>query len=279
MHDSTEGGLRTPYERQPAEAWQPRYTFTPRSVGYLACGELAVEPVLGPVRVSAVRPNEEETVDAEFVHVRWRDEHGPGIATGRYPAERSFLVRMPAPEDRLLIRQGIDQARWRKQEITGDTARLIAAHLHTGPKSALHGFMVDGRVEERLYDELETVAGQRHYAREWLDALARYCLARDDPGPIMAWARRKVSEGEARADEWLTAAGVDAEALVEHVNGNGSEHPEVYPGLLTEEHVPSRMAAQLIEAAFMLGVEAVRFPARSAGARWLTRQRVRRQPA
>jgi hypothetical protein len=192
-----EGGLRTPHEQgsqrahgrgaaaaAPGAEYRPSYIFTPRLVGRLAIGELAVEPVLGPVRVAGVRQPAEEEPENPHVFVSWRDEHGPGTAVGRYPADRSFDVRMPAHEDRLLVRRGIDQATWHGREITDDTARLIASHLHSGERSALHRFMIDGSVNERLYDELEAVAQHRPYGREWVDALARYCLAREDDGPI-----------------------------------------------------------------------------------------------
>ena len=64
-----EGGSRTPHEQGSqgapgqetaaaaagAELFRPSYVYTPRLVGRLAVGELAVEPVLGPVRVAGVR--------------------------------------------------------------------------------------------------------------------------------------------------------------------------------------------------------------------------------
>jgi hypothetical protein len=144
--------VRTPHE-QAAEDFQPRYVLTPRLVGHLACGELAIEPVLGPVRVAEVRPGEHlngsgGSGEESYVHVRWRDEHGPSTATGRYPVDRSFDVRMPDRHDRLLVRRGIDQAKWHRREITDDTARLIAAHLNGRVGSALHAFTVDGHVDE-----------------------------------------------------------------------------------------------------------------------------------
>jgi len=161
-----EGGSRTPHEQGSQEAFgrevaaaapgaelfQPNYIFTPRLVGRLAVGELAVEPVLGPARVAGVRQPVEEDPENSHVFVSWRDEHGSGSAAVRYPADRSFDVRMPAHEDRLLVRRGIDQAQWHGREIADDTARLIAGHLHPGERSALHRFMIDGSVEERLYD-------------------------------------------------------------------------------------------------------------------------------
>jgi hypothetical protein len=183
---------------------------------------------------------------------------------------------MPAPDDRLLVRRGIDQAKWHGREITDDTARLVAGHLHSGERSALHRFMIDGSVEERLYDELEAVAQHRQYGREWVDALARYCLAREDTGPIKAWTRQATRRAEARAEEWLSAAGISVEALHDQANGNGNgngngKHTEAdrqkpYRDLLSRKTMQTETAVQLIEAAFTLGMEVGRSPARAPGA-------------
>jgi hypothetical protein len=186
---------------------------------------------------------------------------------------------MPAHEDRLLVRRGIDQARWHGQEITDDTARLIAGHLHPGERSALHRFMIDGSVDERLYDELEVIAQHRQYGREWVDALARYCLARENTGPITAWTRRATRRAEARAEEWLSAAGISVEALHDHANGNG-KHTEAdrkaeYRNLLSRKTMQTETAVQLIEAAFTLGMEVGRSPARAPGAHRLRERTTR----
>jgi hypothetical protein len=188
---------------------------------------------------------------------------------------------MPAHDDRLLVRRGIDQAKWHGREITDDTARLIAGHLHPGERSALHRFMIDGSVEERLYDELEVVAQHRQYAREWVDALARYCLAREDVGPIKAWTRQATSRAEARAEEWLSAAGISVEALHDHakVNGNGksteADRRQQYRDLLSRKTMQTETAVQLIEAAFTLGMEVGRSPARAPGTRRLRERTTR----
>lgn len=301
MEHVKEGGLHTPNSLPVAEAitggFAPQYVMAPRLVGHLACGELAVEPVLGVVRVAGVRrhgqsedgnedgstKNRSEDVSGEaaeqrFVHVTWRDEHGPGTATARYPADRSFDVRMPAPEDRLLVRRGIDQAKWHGRVITDDTARLIAAHLNPGERSALHRFMIDGSVDEQVRHELALVARHRRYAREWAGALLGYCLAREDTRPIEAWVvrTRAYAEAEARAEVWLSEAGVSVDALHDHVNGNGSrsgngkgagdgrgggdeeDQPTPYGDLLSRKHMTTEIAAQLIDAAFLLGVAAAR---------------------
>jgi hypothetical protein len=235
--------------------------------------------VLGPARVAGVRQPEEEDPENSHVFVSWRDEHGPGMAAGRYPSSRSFDVRMPAHDDRLLVRRGIDQGKWHGREITDDTARLIAGHLHPGERSALHRFMIDGSVDERLYDELEAVAQHRHYAREWVNALARYCLVREDTGPITEWTRQATARAEARAEEWLSAAGISVDALHDHASGNG-KHTEAdrrkqYRDLLSRKTMQTETAVQLIEAAFTLGMEVGRSPARAPGARQLRERTTR----
>jgi hypothetical protein len=242
------GGWCLPHE-QGTPGFRPRYIFAPRLVGHLGCGELAVEPVLGRVRVTEIL-----AVGEAWVYVGWRDEHGPGTAAGTYSIDRSFDVRMPAYPDRLLILQGIDRARWLRRNIPGGIARLIAAHLHVGKHSALHTFTVDGRVDDRLYDELDMIGRQRQYARQWVDELARYCLVRDDPGPVPGWNSRAVSEGEARAEAWLRAAGVNVGEVQRQ--GKGNSHDTSYPDLLAREHMSTDVAMQLIEAAFAMGVEA-----------------------
>jgi hypothetical protein len=192
------------------------------------------------------------------VLVSWRDEKGPCTAAGRYPADASFLVRMPALVDRLLVRRGIDQAAWNRRTVSHDIARLIASHLHTGRRSALHRFVLDGSVAEEIYDELQAAATHRQYAREWVDALARYCLARDDTGPVASWNQRAMTAAEARAEEWLSSAGVDVGTLGQHGSGSRIDWRSRYPGLLVRKQMPTEMAAKLIDAAFLLGVAAAR---------------------
>jgi hypothetical protein len=183
---------------------------------------------------------------------------------------------MPDLADRLLVRRGIDQAAWLKQEITDATARLIAAHLHTGQPSALHRFMVDGSIGESLYDELEAVARHRLYAREWVGVLTRYCLARQDTGPITSWTRHAMNEAEARAGALLTAAGVNVDELHDHPkadrNGNGAARPKRYRDLLSRKNMKTATAAQLIDAAFTLGLVAGGSGASSRGGRYLIRK-------
>src|SRR5215216_1361410 len=98
-----------------------RYEYVSRQAGQLAYGELALEPALGLARVAAVH-----RADPPYVKVTWHDDAGPCRATARYPVDLLFPVRIPAPEDRLRIRHAIDQAAWRRREISGAAARLIA---------------------------------------------------------------------------------------------------------------------------------------------------------
>jgi hypothetical protein len=235
-----------------------RYVFTLRLAARVACGELAVEPVLGRVRVASVRRDADDGIGDEFVYIGWRDESGPGAATGRYPDGRTFLVRMPAPTDRVLIQRGIDQAVWRRRVVSHDIARLIAAHLHFGCRSGLYRFAVDGGVEERVYKELEMIAAHRMYARVWADALARYCLARDDTGPMPQWAWLAMADAEMRAEQRLRSGGVDVTALTATSSQCRVERSGRYRTLLARKRIPTETAARLIDAAFLLGVATAR---------------------
>jgi len=222
----------------------PCYEVVRRHAGYLACGELAVEPVLGAVRVAGVT-RVADRPSGPFVRLTWRDDHGPCTAIGQYPASRLFPVRIPASADRQSIRQNIARAAALHGDIDADTARLIAAHLHSGPHSALYDFAVDGGVHDRLFDELDTVNRHRPYARSWVQALARYCLARKDLGPLPAW--RAI-----RGAAWLQAArpvaAHDAEPETNQTAVTASA-----PGLGDAEFVRSDLAVQLIDAAFAIG--------------------------
>jgi hypothetical protein len=100
-----EGGSRTPYEHEQggqggpgreaaepgAELFRPRYLFTPRPAGWLAVGELAVEPVLGPVRVAGVRQPEEEYPE----HSR---QALPGPAVAGWRSTQPNFPSLPEPE-------------------------------------------------------------------------------------------------------------------------------------------------------------------------------------
>jgi hypothetical protein len=238
---------------------QPQFIFAPRLAGRLGRGELAVEPALGLVRVAGVRRADDGDAGCEAsVRVHWRDDAGPGTAAAWYPGERSFLVRMPAYADRLLVRRGIDQAVWHRRAVSDDIARLIASHLDAGPRSGLHRFTIDGSVPEVVYEELEMAARHRPYVRAWVDALGRYFLARQDTRPVPRWTRALTAEAEARAEEWLKAAGVNVGALERHAEDDQSGRAGRYPGLLSRKRIPTETATRLIDAAFLLGMAAAR---------------------
>jgi hypothetical protein len=175
-------------ERDSGGQVHPRYELVHRAAGSLAIGELAIEPQLGPVRVEAVLPcRPGGRGRSKLVRIAWADDFGPSRAVAHYPPERTFPVRAPARADVLTIRQGLDQAAWRRQNIAGPLARLIAAHLHFGPRSALYGFAVNGAVATQLYDELNQVATSRPPLRPWACALAHYCISRNDTAPVDGW--------------------------------------------------------------------------------------------
>jgi hypothetical protein len=221
---------------------QPRYVFVPRPAGRLALGEFVIEPALGPVRVAAVM----RARDA-FTHVTWTDDHGPSRATGRYPADRSFPVRAPEHADRLLIRQGVDQAAWARRDITGAIARLIAAHLHLGPRSALYDFTVNGEVTDHLYDELNQISTSWEPYRPWASALGRYCLSREDTGPVPGWGPHP-EDAKPRA----------VSTIEKHSQQQRPRTKAKIRPLTAKKRMPTETAMQLIEAAYALGVAAGR---------------------
>jgi hypothetical protein len=82
-----------------------------------------------------------------------------------------------------------------------------------------------------------------------------------------------MAHAEVRAEEWLTAVGVSVDALHDHANGNGNGTDQArYRDLLSKKQIKTEMAAQLIDAAFTLGLEAGRTRAKTPGARRLIRQ-------
>jgi hypothetical protein len=82
-----------------------------------------------------------------------------------------------------------------------------------------------------------------------------------------------MNEAEARARAWLTAAGVNVDELHDHPrvdgNGNGAARPKRYRDLLSRKNMKTATAAQLIDAAFTLGLVAGGSGASSRGARYL----------
>jgi hypothetical protein len=69
-----------------------------------------------------------------------------------------------------------------------------------------------------------------------------------------------MNEAEARAGALLTAAGVNVDELHDHPkadrNGNGAARPKRYRDLLSRKNMKTATAAQLIDAAFTLGLVA-----------------------
>jgi hypothetical protein len=218
---------------------RPSYEIVPKRAGRLACGELAVEYVLGPVRVADVARHGGRDSGEAVVQVAWADDYGPSTASAQYPVDRVFPVRMPGPADRFSIRQTLDRAERLHRDIPEDTARLVAAHLHTGPWSALYDFAVDGGIRDRLFEELDDIRRHRPYARTWVQALARYCLSRDDLGPLKGW---RATRGAAWAERKARAA-----RIYESTAGSTDDGP------LCQEFMRSDLAGELIDAAFMIG--------------------------
>lgn len=193
---------------------QPRYLYIPRLAGRLACTDLAIEPALGLVRVAGVLPLRTENGDrSAYVRITWADDIGSSRASGRYPAEQAFAVRVPDYADRLLIRQGVEQAKWQDRPVTSAIVRLIAAHLHLGPHSAVYGFAVSGAVTDQLYEELDQVSTSQPAYRSWAATLARYCLSREDIGPLAGWGpsapntKAGSARGSASKRRWGSTAG------------------------------------------------------------------------
>jgi hypothetical protein len=166
----------------------PRYDIVHRPIRRLTSGDLVIEPILGELRVVKTA---EAGYDGgrPFVQVYWAADGQLSSAAGLYPADATLPVRLPAAKDRALIRRGIDRAAYRAEPIAAPTARLIAAHLHHGPGSALYAFAASGVITDRLYRELDEALLCRQAAlRSWVNALACYCLSRGDPGPMAGWA-------------------------------------------------------------------------------------------
>lgn len=119
--------------------------------------------------------------------LHWATDDGLDVATQLLPSDAMVEVRIPARADLLAIRRGIDLAHYNRRNIDDRTARTIAAQLQRGTGSALYAFAVNGAISDRLYDELdEVMIGRSPTVRRWVNALARYCLAREDGQPVDA---------------------------------------------------------------------------------------------
>jgi hypothetical protein len=139
--------------------------------------------------------------------------------------------------------------------VPGSIARLIAAHLHPGPRSALYGFAVNGAVPDRLYDELDHISRSQPVFRPWASALVRHCLDREETGPVPGWG----------AGQQTTPA------VSETIIGLDRRRPQP-KRTGRPKRISAESAQQLIDAAFALGVAAARSEVALAKARWLIRQ-------
>lgn len=198
---------------------------------------------------------------AAFVRLAWADDHGPSTAAGHYPANTIFPTRMPARSDRFWVRQSMERAERLHRDIGDDTARLIAAHLHTGPQGALYNFAVDGAIRDQLFDELDAINRHRSYARTWVQALARYCLSREDFGPLPGW---RATRGAAWAQRKEAAT-----------RDRQERDPDAGNGLLDQEFIRSEIALRLLDAAFALGRTATRMDVYTSGSLVKVLQRTR----
>jgi hypothetical protein len=168
---------------------RPRYAVAQLLVKHLARGDVVLEPHLGDVRVTAIFDlGYDEIRHVALRQVYWVQDDGLSLAARQYPADALVTVRRPALRDWALIQLRIDQAHYWSRDLDSPTARLIAAHLHRGPGSALYAFAVTGAISDRLYDELDEIRYCTPPAvHRWVHALARYCLGRDDVAAEAAW--------------------------------------------------------------------------------------------
>jgi len=110
--------------------------------------------------------------------------------------------------------------------------------------TALYDFAVDGAIRDRLFDELDDIRRHRLYAQGWVRALARYCLGREDLGPLPGW---RATRGAA----WLHRKNRAAQQQ-ERITAEGG-HPGTDNGPLDQEFLRADLAAELIDAAFVIG--------------------------
>jgi len=95
-----------------------RYEIIGRAAGHLACGDLLLEPVLGEVRVVQVANlGYDEVRHRPLVQVHWIDDAGLSLVALAYPVPTPVSVNRLAPDDRALVCQGVEQARYHQREI------------------------------------------------------------------------------------------------------------------------------------------------------------------
>jgi hypothetical protein len=238
---------------------QPRYEYSALPARRLVSGDFVDEPVLGAVAVETI------TACAPFIQIRWVDG-GPCAATARYADGERLAVRGPAPAERRLLQQGVDRAAYLQKDIGAPVARLLAAHLHRGPGSGLYRFAVDGALSDGLFDELDQIVRRgRPDRRAWASALARYCVDREEPGPVPGWAPQPKKPVKR---EFASAA-----VSLPQVDGR-SVGSALRPALLGDTYIRAETALRLLDAAYALGAAACRSPQLAMAARryrYLTR--------
>ncbi|WP_162907100.1 hypothetical protein [Allorhizocola rhizosphaerae] len=222
---------------------RPTYVYVSQAAGRLSIGDVVIEPNLGQLRLAAAR-----SIGA-FVLLGWSDDYGPCTPSGRYSADQRFAVRVPGPTDRHYIQQKVDAAARHNRVIPPAAARLVAAHLHTGPRSALYRFAINGSLlDNRIVDELNNVLRFRPVFTEWVHALGRYCVERVNRGPIGAWQTAAPDRPPPEPNHGRREAAAPSP-------GVGSQHQLDRSRL---PHVPSETVQELIDAAFAVGYTAAR---------------------
>lgn len=220
---------------------RPTHVYVSQAAGRLSIGDVVIEPNLGQLRLAAANHI------GAFVLLGWSDDYGPCKPAGRYQADQRFAVRVPGPTDRLYIQQKVDAAARHNRVIPPAAARLVAAHLHTGPRSALFRFAINGSLlDNRIFDELNDILRFRPAFAEWVHGLGRYCVERVNRGPIAAWQ-------SAAPDRPPPEPNHDRREAAAPSPGVGSQHE---PDRSRPPHVPSETVQELIDAAFAVGYTA-----------------------
>ncbi len=220
---------------------RPVYGYVTRTAGQLAVGEAIIEPRLGQLRLVTTHRT------GDFVFLDWSDDYGPSKPSGRYQADQRFAVRVPGPTDRVYIQQKVDAAGRHNRVIPAAAARLVAAHLHAGPRSALFRFAINGALaNDRVFDELNDIVRFRPVFAEWVHALGRYCLGRFDRGPIAAWQRANPvgAMSKLAAEKGPPASEIASQEREDRTSST--------------EYVAAQTVQELMDAAFAVGFTAAR---------------------
>ncbi|MCA1607074.1 MAG: hypothetical protein LC775_16750, partial [Acidobacteria bacterium] len=111
---------------------------------------------------------------------------------GEQPNETHETQPVPIYEqlsDEQCIQRGIADALNEGRSINDETARRIAAQLHSGQDSALYALASSGSLDERLERELlESVQDLPVTRDSWIDALLDYANTRgEDRSPREGW--------------------------------------------------------------------------------------------